>query len=209
MSPWFNSRAGSPCAFLSASARALPLTVVLVLMLVACTSEEAAPQAASADPAAAHKPGEGSDEHLSQDMSQDWDALNRKAASGELQVSPAGVPAGLDLSSQRRSRRGEFTAAFRPQQTPAPFNRIHNWVVTVTDAQGQAVEGARLRVDGGMPLHNHGFPTDPKVTAELGGGEYQISGVKFGMQGWWQMTLQIEVEGRVDTVSFDLVLDPQ
>ena len=46
----------------------------------------------------------------------------------------------------------------------------------------------RLKVDGDMPQHGHGLPTRPRVTRNLGNGDYQIEGVKFQMGGATPLT---------------------
>jgi hypothetical protein len=57
-----------------------------------------------------------------------------------------------------------------------------------------------------MPLHNHGLPTDPKMTAELGGGDYRVEGMRFHMNGDWELTVTVDVDGRRDTVVIPLTL---
>jgi hypothetical protein len=79
-------------------------------------------------------------------------------------------------------------------------------VVIVTDSDGHAVEGATIAVDGGMPQHGHGLPTEPRVTRNLGGGAYEISGVRFNMGGWWEFSLDITSSAGSDKVTFNLDL---
>ena len=67
-------------------------------------------------------------------------------------------------------------------------------------------ENAEIVVNGGMPQHDHGFPTSPQVTEELGDGEYLVEGVKFNMAGWWEMTLAITANGQSDSITFNIVL---
>ena len=38
--------------------------------------------------------------------------------------------------------------------------RTADWIVTVKTADGKPVDNAKVAVDGGMPDHNHGRPTD-------------------------------------------------
>jgi hypothetical protein len=76
----------------------------------------------------------------------------------------------------------------------------------VRGADDSAVDGARIAVDGGMPQHGHGLPTQPRVTAELGEGAYQIDGVRFNMGGWWELKFAIASGAGTDTVTFNLKL---
>jgi hypothetical protein len=57
-----------------------------------------------------------------------------------------------------------------------------------------------------MPVHNHGLPTQPRVTTELGDGDYRLEGMRFHMQGPWEITLTITVGGSTDTVVIALTL---
>jgi hypothetical protein len=78
--------------------------------------------------------------------------------------------------------------------------------VVITDANGRAVEGATISVDGGMPEHGHGLPTRPRVTRSHGNGAYQVEGVRFNMGGWWELRLAIRAPAGVDSVTFNLDL---
>jgi len=44
------------------------------------------------------------------------------------------------------------------------------------------------------------------VTADLGGGTYQVEGMRFQMGGWWNVTFTIEADGVQDSVTFHLKL---
>ena len=76
----------------------------------------------------------------------------------------------------------------------------------VEDAAGEPVEDARISVDGGMPQHDHGLPTAPEVTRELGRGDYLVEGLRFHMNGYWEIVVEIRVDGRRDTVTIPLQL---
>jgi len=89
---------------------------------------------------------------------------------------------------------------------PIPINRIHGWELVVLTAGGEAVTGAEITVDGGMPAHDHGLPTRPRVTEELGGGRYRVEGLRFHMGGIWEIVVTIEAAGRRDTVTISIEL---
>lgn len=99
-----------------------------------------------------------------------------------------------------------FRLSYEPGLQPISINRIHSWVVHVETPDGSPVEDATLTFAGGMPAHDHGLPTLPLATEYLGDGDYLVEGMKFHMNGWWQVTISITVAGVNDTVTFDLQL---
>jgi hypothetical protein len=54
------------------------------------------------------------------------------------------------------------------------------------------VADAQINVNGGMPAHDHGLATSPRVTRYLGEGQYLLEGVRFHMPGEWLMKLDIQ-----------------
>ncbi len=115
-------------------------------------------------------------------------------------------PADLDLSLTRATEQGLYIGTLEPNSAPIPVGTIQSWTVAVTTQDGQPVEHASLTVDGGMPQHGHGLPTEPKVTEELGGGRYRIEGMKFNMPGWWTITLEVSGAAGTDSATFNLTL---
>lgn len=105
----------------------------------------------------------------------------------------------------RTSASGLYTATLQPSETLKP-RKLQSVRVALTDAKGQAVDGAAITIDGGMPQHGHGLPTRPRVTKVLGNGEYVIEGVRFNMGGWWELKLAIAGDAGTDTVTFNLAL---
>jgi putative intracellular protease/amidase len=105
----------------------------------------------------------------------------------------------------RSSTKQVYTATLEPRQ-PMRVRELLSIPVRITDEKGRALEGARISVDGGMPEHGHGFPTQPRVTRALGNGVYEIQGVRFNMRGWWQLKLAIDSAAGADAVTFNLSL---
>jgi hypothetical protein len=116
------------------------------------------------------------------------------------------LPEDLDTSTTKSTEQELFTVAVSSEQDPLVLNEIHSWIIHVSSEEGQAVENATIEVGGGMPQHNHGFPTEPEVTTELGGGDYLLEGMKFSMGGWWELTLTIKADGVSDSVTFNIVI---
>ncbi len=105
----------------------------------------------------------------------------------------------------RASSSGVYQVMLDPVQ-PIRIRRIQNMRVVVSDAVGQPVNGAAITVDGGMPEHRHGLPTQPRITRGLGGGAYEVEGVKFNMGGWWELKFAIAGDAGTDSVTFNLDL---
>ena len=72
------------------------------------------------------------------------------------------------------SQAGLFHVSYKSKLQPIAINRIHNWVLHVELADGQPVTNADITVEGGMPAHDHGLPTLPRITQSLGNGEYLL-----------------------------------
>lgn len=105
----------------------------------------------------------------------------------------------------RTSAQGLYIATLQPEQ-PLKVRKMQSVRVSVTTADGTALDGATITVDGGMPQHGHGLPTRPRVTKSLGGGVYEIEGVRFNMGGWWEFKLTVTGPAGSDTVTFNLAL---
>ncbi|NQV86570.1 MAG: FixH family protein [Woeseiaceae bacterium] len=86
------------------------------------------------------------------------------------------------------------------------INRMHSWILHIETAAGVEVEGATVEFDGGMPKHNHGLPTKPRVTEELGGGDYKLDGVRFHMSGYWEIVVSVATDSGTSIVTIPLQL---
>jgi hypothetical protein len=98
------------------------------------------------------------------------------------------------------SESGIFRVDFRSELDPIVINRIHSWVLHVEGEDGAPVSGATISVTGGMPAHNHGLPTAPRVTREIAPGDYILDGLRFHMGGQWQLEITIDADGKQDVV---------
>jgi hypothetical protein len=88
---------------------------------------------------------------------------------------------------------------------PIEINQMHSWTLHIT-ADDEPVADAALTVEGGMPAHDHGLPTRPRITEELGEGDYRLGGMRFHMQGDWEISIEIKAGGKTDTVVVMLTL---
>jgi len=104
------------------------------------------------------------------------------------------------------SSAGYFRVQYASDLEPIAINKIHSWVLHIESADGKAVTGAKISIDGGMPEHDHGLPTVPRVIEELGSGRYRIAGIRFHMGGYWELRISIDSGSHRDDVLITLEL---
>jgi hypothetical protein len=100
-----------------------------------------------------------------------------------------------------------FVVTLVPPAVAPALNQIHTWQLSVTSPAGVPVKATSITVDGGMPQHGHGLPTQPRVSPQLADGSYRIDGMKFSMTGWWELKLAVDGPLGADKVSFNMVVD--
>lgn len=119
----------------------------------------------------------------------------------------AAPPQGLDVQLSKSTAQHRYQVAMHPLSETIAINQLHAWEVEVTSPAGAPVLHAHIDVDGGMPQHGHGFPTQPSVTKELGAGRYLLEGMKFSMPGWWEIRLKVDsAELGSDAITFNAVI---
>ena len=116
------------------------------------------------------------------------------------------VPTDLDYSTTRLSENGLFNVSYITSVGAVPVNQLHQWTLHIVTSDGQPVENATITVDGDMPQHGHGLPTQPRITKNLGNGDYLVDGMKFQMGGWWVMDFNVTANGKTDSVHFNMIL---
>ena len=116
------------------------------------------------------------------------------------------LPAASESLTRLASDGGHFQVSFTSEFDPIAINQLHRWTLQVAAEDGTPVEGATISVKGEMPEHGHGMPTQPQMTADLGGGAYRIEGMRFQMGGEWTVTFTIAADGVQDSVTFHLKL---
>ena len=70
--------------------------------------------------------------------------------------------------------------------SPLRINEMHSWRIKVLDSESEPVTNASISVEGGMPDHDHGLPTRPRITSEIRPGTYLMQGIRFHMPGKWE-----------------------
>jgi len=112
----------------------------------------------------------------------------------------AGAQAMGDSDLHVVSEQGLFKVAYRSSLEPVVINEMHEWTLQVFTADGEPVDDASITISGGMPAHNHGLPTNPQVTENLGDGRYRVEGLRFHMRGDWELVLDISSGDQSDSV---------
>ena len=116
------------------------------------------------------------------------------------------APSNLDYGRTRSSEHGLYRAAIKPEGDSIPQGKLQKWTLHLDAANGTPVSAAKVAVDGGMPQHGHGLPTKPRVTRELGNGDYLVEGMKFNMGGWWVVKFRVNSAVGADSLVFNLSL---
>ncbi len=111
-----------------------------------------------------------------------------------------------DALDPQTTENGLFTVSAVSRLDPVVINETHAWTLHIETDDGSPVTDAEIAIDGGMPEHNHGFPTAPRVTENLGEGDYLLEGMRFNMGGVWVLTLEVSSGGQSDTVTFEFEL---
>jgi len=115
-------------------------------------------------------------------------------------------PTDLDLSLRHASAQGRFVVEMQPPAQGPAVGQMHAWTVKLAMPDGTPVQHAQIAIQGGMPQHGHGLPTQPRVTRESAPGTYIIEGMKFSMTGWWDLHLDISSDAAKDRAVFNVVM---
>lgn len=110
----------------------------------------------------------------------------------------------IEASWSAASDRGVYKVSIRPADGDIPIGKLHSWIIRVALPDGTAVFPARVFVGGGMQGHGHGLPTQPQVIRYGGEGEYLVEGVRFSMEGEWQLSFIIESSHGRDRADFEV-----
>ena len=102
--------------------------------------------------------------------------------------------------------KGHFNVTIMSKLEPIAINTMHAWIIHIENNNGVDVLEADIQLNGGMPEHDHGLPTNPQVTKNLGDGCYLLEGMKFHMGGYWTISFSIDDGNVQDSVTFELNL---
>ena len=104
------------------------------------------------------------------------------------------------IESHDRLFRGEVVEYASLTQNPSG-----SWIVRLETNEGQTIQNALVSVSASMP-ENPGVAARPAVARYLGGGRYEISGLDFDREGWWNVGLVVRAGRQVDSLAFNLLL---
>ena len=135
-----------------------------------------------------------------------FDRQAPKETTMTMQQKIATIPGDLDYSKTQTSVNKNYLISIKSLINPIPLNQIHQWEIRIKTSQGVPVNGAAISVVGGMPMHKHGMPTAPRVTKDLGQGDYLLEGMKFSMTGWWELIVQVVKDFEEDKATFNVIL---
>ena len=131
--------------------------------------------------------------------------LSPRVSSSELQ--PTASPLQTAGSEQYWvSKSGRHRLSYQSQVDPIVINRIHSWILHLETAEGQTVSGAEITLVGGMPEHDHGLSTKPRITWSQDENYYLVEGIRFHMRGYWELEIKITQGSNMDTVRIPLDL---
>ncbi len=111
-----------------------------------------------------------------------------------------------DVGTTKATAGGRYRVLLAPERTPVSLQQLHRWTIRVRLPDGRDALVDQIRVDGGMPQHGHGLPTQPRVTGRLPDGRFVVDGMKFSMPGWWELKLHVSGRAGTDSVTYNLSL---
>jgi hypothetical protein len=121
-------------------------------------------------------------------------------------TAPAEATPAPNVQDGVASQEGLFIGSWASVPPTPPINVVHEWVLHLETPDGEPIEGAAVSLNGDMPAHGHGMPTQPQVTADLGGGDYRVEGMSFQMGGYWVVDVTVTADGQTDLIRFGLDL---
>lgn len=131
--------------------------------------------------------------------------LSPCVSSSELQPTAPQLQSG-DSGQYWVSESGRYQLSYQSQVEPIVINQIHSWILHLETEEGQTVSAAEMTLKGGMPEHNHGLPTKPRISASEDEGYYLVEGIRFHMRGHWEIEIKIIQGTNIDTVLIPLDL---
>lgn len=116
------------------------------------------------------------------------------------------IPVDLDIRKEVLSQGGAYKVAYKIVGDAVPSDKLHDWLLTLTDAAGNPVEGVHVEITSFMPAHQHGAKTLPQMTQHLRQDKHLVEGMYFNMKGWWVTRITIKRGDLVDNADFNVVI---
>jgi len=172
----------------SLSATALSV-VALGVAAAACSSED------GGDPVQHEEPV--GDRCEADDRAEDYSAnMEKGGAVGEIMIK---------LVESRPVTQSDAGPIVGPIGPPARYDNI--WTLNITDADGNAIEDADVRVKTWMPDHGH-ESNRKSVVRWVEGAEYEVNPLNLMMPGFWEITVSVDdtEAGISDSVLFSFCI---
>jgi hypothetical protein len=113
---------------------------------------------------------------------------------------------GPAIQAQEMVEMDGFRLGYESHLQPLRINTMHGWTLTLETPAGEPIGDAEILVSGGMPEHDHGLSTAPRVTRQMEGGRYVVEGMKFHMSGRWEIVFQIQTAAEEGRVTVELMV---
>ncbi len=78
-------------------------------------------------------------------------------------------------------------------QRPLSTDSFQNCWLTLSHG-GKLIKNAEIFISGGMPEHEHGLPTSPKIVWSEDKSAHLIQGLKFSMPGQWSLNFKVNAK---------------
>ena len=164
----------------------LPVIVTMAVILAGCAAQQEQPGTGDGQPAAAMVPEEPG------------------PVSGASTVNVP-EPVEPDYATEKMSVNGVYNISYRSVGGAIRVGRIHCWELTISYANGQPVNDARVLLSGTMPADGYSLSAAPMATRAGFSGLYRVEDLLFNMPGRWTVTIEVMADhGMPDRASFDL-----
>jgi len=91
--------------------------------------------------------------------------------------------------------------------TQPAYGPFQDCSIQLNTNNGSPVTNAKIFIDGGMPAHGHGLPTNPIAKTTQKDGLYKIEGLQYSMPGKWVLGFVIEKDSISDRTVFHFEID--
>lgn len=104
----------------------------------------------------------------------------------------------LDYASEQMTKGKTFKVIYEVDNasTKIPLNELYNLKIKVLDDKGATAKDVGLKLNACMPDHNHCM-LNKIVVEKVKDGEFLVKGMKFHMQGHWEIYADVTSAGKV------------
>lgn len=107
-----------------------------------------------------------------------------------------------------RSNGGLYEVSYALQAAPQGYRDLFDIRLRVHRLADPAdpLRDLRVVVDADMPDHRHGMNTTPRVT-RAPDGTFTVSGLQFHMTGYWELYVDLEMDGVTERAQFEVIVE--